>query len=145
MNHVGRQVQLREAAFDAEKDARIVVDAEGVVSMANERARATLGVALRDVGRRLADIELSYRPVELRSLIDQATSERRVVTVTGVERSLPNGVTEVYDVVVMPLVGPEGDPMGVSITFRDVSNTTKLQTDLAKSRQELETAFEELQ
>lgn len=43
----------------------IVVDADGVLVMANELARQTLGVSLRDIGRRLQDVDVSYRPVEL--------------------------------------------------------------------------------
>jgi two-component system CheB/CheR fusion protein len=36
-------------------------------------------------------------------------------------------------------------PLGISITFHDVTHHRRLQTELEKSRQELETAYEELQ
>ena len=144
-NHVGRQVRLREAAFDSDANAMIVVDSDGVLVMANELARQTLGVSLRDVGRRLQDVEVSYRPVELRSVIEQAMHDHRVLHVAGVERAMPNGSTQFLDVTVAPLADADGEQLGASVTFKDVSASNRLQTELTRSRQELETAYEELQ
>ena len=144
-NHVGRQGRLREAAFDAAANAMIVVDSDGVLIMANELARQTLGVSLRDIGRRLQDVEVSYRPAELRSVIDQSLRDRSVLQIAGVERPIQSGGTQVHDVTVAPLADPDGDPLGVSVTFKDVSASIRLQTELTRSRQELETAYEELQ
>ena len=43
----------------------------GVESFGDYGARApTFGIAAADVGRRLQDLEISYRPVELRSLVE---------------------------------------------------------------------------
>ncbi|MGH7687318.1 MAG: CheR family methyltransferase [Candidatus Dormibacteria bacterium] len=143
--HAGRQVRLREAAFDSDANAVIVVDADGVLVMANERARQTLGVRLRDVGRRLQDVEVSYRPLELRTLIEQAARDRRALEITGVKRVLENGVTQFLDVIVAPLADPDGEQLGTAVTFNDVSASNRLQNELTRSRQELETAYEELQ
>ncbi|MBV8527496.1 MAG: PAS domain S-box protein, partial [Candidatus Dormibacteraeota bacterium] len=144
-NHVGRQVRLREAAFDSDSNAMIVVDADGVLVMANEMARQTLGVSLRDIGRRLQDVEVSYRPVELRSVIEQSLHDRRVLQIAGVERATQNGGTQFLDVTVAPLADPDGEQLGALVTFKDVSASNRLQTELTRSRQELETAYEELQ
>ena len=144
-NHVGRQVRVREAAFDADSHAMIVVDADGVLVMANELARQTLGVSPRDLGRRLQDVDVSYRPVELRTMIEQAMHDHRVLQLSGVERLLQNGGTQYLDVTVTPLADPDGEQLGASVTFKDVSASNRLQTELTRSRQELETAYEELQ
>ena len=144
-NHVGHQVRLREAAFETDANAQLIVDADGILIMANEVARQTLGVAPRDVGRRLADVEVSYRPVELRGLIDQAQAEHRTLSASGVERTLSNGGIQYLDVIVSPLVDINGDQLGVSVTYKDVTAASRLQTELSRSRQELETAYEELQ
>ena len=144
-NHFASQVRLREATFDADSNAMIVVDSDGVLIMANELARHTLGVSLRDVGRRFQDVEVSYRPVELRSLIEEALHDRRVLQVEGVERPLQNGGTQFLDVTVTPLTDPDGEQLGVSVTFKDVSASNRLQIELTRSRQELETAYEEVQ
>ena len=42
----------------------------------NERAPALFGLGRADLGRPLQDLELSYRPVELRSAIDEAVRRR---------------------------------------------------------------------
>ena len=46
----------------------------------DERARTLFNLHPRDLNRPLQDLEISYRPVELRSCIDQVKSDRRIVT-----------------------------------------------------------------
>src|SRR5207248_6829785 len=64
-NGRARQSLLRELALEESPVARLVVDLDGTLAMANARARALLGVNAKDVGRLLHDLEVSYRPVEL--------------------------------------------------------------------------------
>ena len=45
----------------------------------------TFGVSTGDIGRPLQDLEVSYKPVELRSCIERATAERQAVNVRDVE------------------------------------------------------------
>jgi two-component system CheB/CheR fusion protein len=97
------------------------------------------------VGRRLQDLEVSYRPVELRSLIDRALTERRTVQIDGVESGMTADGPRYLDVVVTPLGEADGDSLGVAVSFNDVSAYNRLQSELTRSRQELETAYEELQ
>jgi two-component system CheB/CheR fusion protein len=140
-----QQVRLREAAFDAGAVAQVVVALNGELVLANGRARALGNVTPRDLGRPLQDLELSYRPVEIRSLIERAYVERRTVALAGVERRLPDGSVQFLDVRVTPLA-ENGDPvLGASITFEDVTHRQQLQADLQRSTQELETTNEELQ
>ncbi|MDX2231372.1 MAG: CheR family methyltransferase [Leptolyngbyaceae cyanobacterium bins.349] len=89
VNHPSNQVRLREAAFDSSPIARAVLDAEGQLTLTNERARALFNLSPRDVGRPIQDLELSYRPVELRSCIEQAYLERRIVYLRDVEWQPP--------------------------------------------------------
>jgi two-component system, chemotaxis family, CheB/CheR fusion protein len=49
------------------------------------------------------------------------------------------------DIHLVPLVDTDGTSLGISITFHDVTHHRRLQTELEKSRQDLETAYEELQ
>jgi len=79
VNHLGRQVRLRETAFDVSPVAQWVVDANSNLVLANEYARSLFSLNARDLGRPLQDLEISYRPVDLRSLIEQAYAERRAV------------------------------------------------------------------
>jgi two-component system CheB/CheR fusion protein len=61
-----------------------------------------------------------------------------------VERVLGEAEVQYLDVHVTPLV-ENGRRLGASITYSDVTSYNRLQTDLERSRQELETAYEELQ
>jgi two-component system CheB/CheR fusion protein len=144
-NHLVSHIRLREAAFDAAPVAQIVLDLHSNVLMVNQEARTSFGLTAQQVGRPFAEMELSYRPVELRSRIEQVYAELRLQRLTNIERSLPDGTMQWLDVHVAPLVDTDGSPLGVTITFHDVTHHLRLQAELEKSRQELETAYEELQ
>jgi len=143
-NQAPRVLRLQEMALDIAPMPRIVVDANGNMAQMTLRARQTFGLTVKDIGRPLQDLEISYRPVELRSLIDQAYAERRTITVTNVERHSPEGDTQYFDVLVIPLYD-NGTALGASISFVDMTRHYKLSQDLQHSKEELETAFEELQ
>ena len=66
---------LREAAFDIGSTAQIVLDAAGAIVMINESARRLFALGPNDLGRPIQDLELSYRPVELRSHLDSLATE----------------------------------------------------------------------
>ncbi|HYS00936.1 MAG TPA: CheR family methyltransferase [Candidatus Eisenbacteria bacterium] len=139
------QIRLRESAFDTALVAQIVVDPSGYLLLANASARQLFGLVAADIGRPIQDLEVSYRPLELRSRLDQVLRERQPLEVSQVERHLPSGATQVLDVSVAPLLDPEGDLLGASVAFADVSNYNQVHSQLERSRQELETASEELQ
>ncbi|HXM57340.1 MAG TPA: CheR family methyltransferase [Candidatus Dormibacteraeota bacterium] len=143
--HLGRQIRMLELVNDAMPAAQIVVDASGHVVLVNERARTWFRLNTRDAGRPLQDLEVSCRPLELRSLIEQAYSDRRQVSVLNIERR--NGDTELQylDLFVTPLLENDHGVLGASIIFSDVTHFHRLQEELERSRQELETTNEELQ
>jgi two-component system, chemotaxis family, CheB/CheR fusion protein len=137
---------LGDTAFEHGPIAQIVIDQRNHVAGANQAARALFGLRLRDVGRPLQDLELSYRPVELRSVIEQVRSERRAVTTRDVPWPAQNGEARSFDVQVSPLVGSDRTSLvGIGVTFLDVSPHRMLQDELEQARRELETAYEELQ
>jgi two-component system CheB/CheR fusion protein len=137
--------RLRELAADEAPLARMIVDANGVVVMVNQKARQLFSLTPKDVGRELQDLEISYRPTELRSLIEQAYAERRAVTRANVERRFPNGDTHYLEIVAQPLLDESQNALGVAITFLDVTRNHRLQEELQRSREEIQTANEELQ
>ena len=135
--------RLREAVFAAGPVPQIVVDMNGNLVLANERALSLLRLAANDIGRPLRDLEVSYRPVELRSCIEQAQAERRAVSVMNVPYA-PGGETLFVDVQIVPFQ-QGGTLLGVSVSFTDVTLAHQLAEDLQKTSRELETAYEELQ
>jgi two-component system CheB/CheR fusion protein len=134
-----------EPAFEQAPLSQVVVDAGGRVVAINHHARAMFGLKSGDVGRPLQDLELSYRPVELRSLIEQVHSDRRPLTTKEIEWRPTEDDLRFLDVQVSPLTSPAGEYVGVSVTFTDVTRYRSLHDDLERARRDLETAYEELQ
>jgi two-component system CheB/CheR fusion protein len=134
-----------EPAFEQAPISQVVVDGTGHVAAINHHARAMFGLKSGDIGRPLQDLEISYKPVELRSMIEQVRGERRPVTTKEVEWRPGDGDLRYLDVQVSPLTSAIGEFIGVSITFTDVSRYRSLHEDLERARRDLETAYEELQ
>jgi two-component system, chemotaxis family, CheB/CheR fusion protein len=134
----------REGAFDAAPVAQIAVDAAGALILANENARELFGLSANDVGRPPKDLEISYRPVDLRSNIELAHTDRRGIGLTQVATTTPRGDARELDVLITPLYSGE-QALGTTITYADVTPQRRLQKELESSRHELETAYEELQ
>src|SRR5262245_7147589 len=88
VREVNRKRQLRDLALDSAPFAAIGVDDDGIVAMLNTQMRTLFGMSSRDIGRPFHDLEISYRPVELRSLIERAHAEHRVIRLNSVERRL---------------------------------------------------------
>ena len=141
---IAAEGRVSDLAFDTGLVAQIVVDSGGRLASANRAAVSTFALKDADMGRPLQDLELSYRPIDLRSLIDEAHAEQRPVSRAGVEYPRARGGAQFRDVVVVPLV-EQGSVIGASISFSDVTMAKRLQEDLQRSKEELETAYEELQ
>ena len=144
-HQLGRQIRMLELMHDTMPFAQIVIDTSGHVVLLNDKARGWFRLNQRDVGRPLQDLEISYRPAELRSMIDRAHAERRPTSLLNVERRVGENDVQHLDIHITALFDDERGAVGTSITFTDVSNFNRLQMDLERSRQELETAYEELQ
>jgi two-component system CheB/CheR fusion protein len=144
-SQVARLLRLREAALERLHVPAVLIDRGGTVVLINEAARSQLGLSNRDLGQPLQDLELSYRPVELRSLIDEATQTRQPVVVPNIERVTKGGEKRHLDVRVTPLVEDASGLVGISVIFEDVSRYKRLQDEVERSHQDLETASEELQ
>jgi two-component system CheB/CheR fusion protein len=137
--------ELGDAAFEHAPVPQLVIDRDNRVVAINQASRALFGLKLKDVGRALQDLEVSYRPLELRSLIDEARRQRRAAGVKDVRWETPKGVARSFDVQVAPLAGISDGLTGVSISFVDVTAHRAVETQLERARKELETAYEELQ
>src|SRR5262245_46323535 len=72
--------RLQVLSLETDPIARVVVRADGVLTFANGRARMLFRLTQPDVGKRLQDLEMSYRPIELRSLIQDAMTQRRTAS-----------------------------------------------------------------
>ncbi|MCV7399745.1 PAS domain S-box protein [Mycobacterium fragae] len=136
---------VRELAFRANPVAQIVVTGEDTVAMINQQAETMFGLSARDIGRLLRDLEVSYRPVELRVYLEQAKVERRSARIPDVKWQRPGMETVWFEIHINPLIDAENGLLGVSIVFFDVTATRALLDKVVQTNRQLEAAYEELQ
>ena len=136
---------VRDLAFRASPVAQIVVTGEDTVAMINQQAEKMFGLSARDIGRLLRDLEISYRPVELRAYLEQAKVERRSARIQDVKWQRPGAEAAWFEIHVNPLVDAENRLLGVSIVFFDVTATRALVDKVVQTNRQLEAAYEELQ
>jgi two-component system CheB/CheR fusion protein len=136
--------QLQALTLESDSVARVVFRTDGTLALANAQARELFRLTPQDLGKRLHDIELSYRPVELRSLVQEALTHHRIVSRQNIAWPTVNG-DRYLELEIVPLTdGGAGNPVGVQITFADVTRYRGLQEEVERSKHELETAYEEL-
>ncbi len=145
VREVSRKQQLRDLALEAAPFAILGIDADGIVTLISSQMRGVFGMTSSDLGRPFHDLEISYRPVELRSLIERAYAEHRVVRVSSVERRMSPEEVQYWDIHIQPLWASDGLTAGATLTFIDATIATRVQWELKHSREDLDTAHEELQ
>jgi two-component system CheB/CheR fusion protein len=143
-NNTPTHHRVREAAFESDALPQMLLDRSGVLLAVNGPARNLFNLTHGDLGRSLQDLEVSYRPTELRAAISRAIEERRDVTLKEV--LFPQGdEMHFFDITASPLFDDERTVIGTRVSFRDVTEVRSLREQLQHSKQELETACEELQ
>jgi two-component system CheB/CheR fusion protein len=136
---------LRAGAYDAGAVAQLVVDKSGRVAAVNARARGLFKLGGADLGRPLQDLEVSYRPYELRSLIDEAYDQREPVARDAVPWRTVSGEQRWFDILVAPILDPGGVAVAAMVSFHDVTDVRQARQQLEDMQSELETAYQELQ
>jgi two-component system CheB/CheR fusion protein len=137
--------RLRHAALMQSPAAQIALDSDGRLAVFNNRAIHLFALSPRDVGRPFQDLEMSYRPIELRTHIEEALVQRRVIWVRDVSLLRGAGDQLSLDVQFIPLSDETGTSLGITVIFNDVTQHRQLQNDLQYANRQLETAYEELQ
>ncbi|MFI0356661.1 CheR family methyltransferase [Actinomadura sp. 9N407] len=144
--HAVRTARIRAAVLAAGPVAQLALDTAGDLVVANTQAEALFHLHPKDVGRPFQDLEVSFRPVELRSIIERVKQELRPVELKHVEwQRSPSADRCVLDVVVGPLFDNGQGLLGVGISFTDVSRYSRLHEELEHANEELERAYQELQ
>ena len=138
--------ELRAAMVAGSPMAQIAVDSTGRLAVVSQKAHGLLGLTPRDVGRPFQDLDISYRPVELRSQLNAVVDSGIPITLRQVKWPGRNGSPNLYiDILVTPLLTSAGRPVGVGFNFSDVTHARALQDELELANRQLETAYEELQ
>jgi len=138
--------QLNGATLSSGPIVQLAVDLAGQLKVANVAAESLFNLRPRDLGRPFSELEVSFRPAELRSRIDQVRTELRALDLHDVEWLRPgNAEPNYYDISLVPLFGTPGELIGVGISFVDVTRYRRVRDELAHAHTELERAYEELQ
>ncbi|MFL5796944.1 MAG: CheR family methyltransferase [Actinomycetota bacterium] len=141
---ISSHLRGRESAFELGPVAQLVVDRNGMLTQANARARKLFGLNPQDLGRPLQDLDVSFRPVELRSHIQRIQADREPIRLEDVQWQL-EGETMWLEVELVPLEDRGGGLLGVSVAVHEVTSYRDLRQAFEHANQELETAMEELQ
>ena len=138
-------IDVWENILNALNIAGMVVNKNNLLVMISHPFQDMFQIDRRDNGRPLQDLEISYRPIDLRSLIDQVYTSREAVSARNVRRSTPGNGQQFLDFRVIPLPYKGKELEGVLIICSDETRTYMLQEELRVTNQELETSNEELQ
>jgi two-component system, chemotaxis family, CheB/CheR fusion protein len=137
--------ELRAQVLLTNPVAQIAIAADGRLAMVNHRAAGMFGLSERDLGRPFQDLEVSYRPLELRSHLAEASENRAPVWLREVEwrRGGPDPVF--LDIQIGPLLDSTGTVAGALVSFTDVTRFRQLRVEVEEANRQLEVAYEELQ
>src|SRR3954471_16055890 len=135
----------RDAALELGPHPQLIVSRTGRLTFVNLPARALFRIPLEDIGRPFDELPVAKRPVDLRPALEQAARDRRRVALGDVAFTPERGEERRLDVNVAPLLSSGNTPLGVLVTFEDVSRYAALQGELEGNRRDLELAYEELQ
>jgi two-component system CheB/CheR fusion protein len=136
--------ELASTTFMALPVAALLFDDRAVLVESNERARQLLGMSDGEHGSLLQDLDISYRPVDLRTPVIQALGDLRPAYVGGVDWPATDGAARTLDVEVVPLI-LAGKASGVVLYFHDRTQQRELEERLELSNLELEQAYQEVQ
>jgi len=139
----GQGIELHRATLSVLPMPVMLFGPDGMLMDANELARERFGITQRDVGQLVQDLDISYRPVDLRTPVTEALTERRMRVLSGVPFS-SDGTTTNYNISALPML--EGPALlGVALVFEDTTQVHDLEDRLERSTLEVEQAYQELQ
>jgi two-component system, chemotaxis family, CheB/CheR fusion protein len=139
------QIGMLGAIVDNAASAYVVIDSDGIMVFANAQARRMLEVGDADVGRPFQDLAISYRPVELRSRIEEVHRQGRPIRIEHQDYLRPPADPIRLSIEIAPLATAGGNATATLLTFSDTTRTYQLQQDLVAAHESLETTIEELQ
>jgi two-component system, chemotaxis family, CheB/CheR fusion protein len=137
--------RLLESIVDSSPTAYLAIDNDDVLLFASAGARRLLEVGDSDVGRPFQDLSVSYRPIELRSQIDDVRRLGRPIRIEHQEYHRPPAEPIRLTIDVSPLIARDARQFAVLLTFADTTRTFTLQQELEAAQESLETTIEELQ
>ena len=138
-------MDLIAKVFEIGPVPQIVIRTDGRLILANRQAREIFDLEQDVIGRNFGDLKLSYRPIELRLLIDSVLQTKEGLEVKEVEFQSSEREQLIFNVQLKPITNKGESLKGVSIIFLDVTQDKQVCWELQKTNEELKAAYEELQ
>ena len=135
---------LRSEAFAASPVAQLVIDTQGTLAMVNDTAKELTRLSSSDIGRRFVDLDLSFRPVELRPALQEVREKGQPQRIRDILWPGKEARTHV-DVELTPLLDDRQKHAGTLLVFKDVTEQHQLHHELEHTTKQLQAASEELQ
>ncbi len=135
--------RLMKISLDQLSSALIILDSKNNLLLINKLAQSMFGLNLNNIGQPLKDLEISYRPLELRSLIEQVSNTGYPLKINKISHNLPDGTLCYLDVQISSI--KETELLGTSISFGDMSAYYLLQSELESTKRDLHQVSENLQ
>jgi two-component system CheB/CheR fusion protein len=139
-----QHTELRDGAAAVGPVAQVLVDSTGVVVDVNEQACRLFDLTAADTGRPFQDLEISYRPTDLRTALENALAQRTTVRLAGIPWLAGPDDRRVLDIDLIPVSGVDGTPLGATIVFQDVTGFAALDAEHERRKRELQAASEQL-
>ena len=98
-----------------------------------------------DVGKPLQDLEVSYRPADLRTALLRVYAEAEPIHLGRYVWDEHDGAPTALDIDVVPILGAADLVIGASLLFADVTDFAELGEKHERQKRQLEGAHEELQ
>jgi two-component system CheB/CheR fusion protein len=137
--------RVLEAILNASSVAVIGISTEWTLLCANAAAERMFGIGTADIGRVFQDLQISYRPVELRNRVDEAVQSRRAIRIDDVPYARSAAESYRLTIEIVPLFSENGRHIGSAVNFYDDTRLYEAQTQLAAVNNMLDTTVEELQ
>ena len=131
-----RTTSLRDAVLGSSPPT-IAIGAEGDLVLANPEARSLLGITASEMGKPLRDLEISHRPLDLRSIVGQVREQRRRASICDFPWPDSADAPRYFDVTATPLLDERGRYLGTSVRFLDTTSARSLRDEVERARREL--------
>ena len=125
--------------------AHLLLDGDGILTVANEAARDLLGLTSDDLGKAFETLPIAHRPVDVRGLINDATKTDLRRRIDHCELIQADGGRIDLRVEIIPLFDRARQIEGIALSYYEISEVVQLSRELDESNENLQTTTEELQ
>lgn len=139
-----REVEFYRSVLERSPDAFLVVDAEGVIHLANEQCERLFGYTRRElIGQKveiLVPDEIRPHHAELRASFHREPTTRAMGALRDLHGRRKDGSLVPVDIALSPVPAREGGGIQVAVSVRDVTDRKQAEVELKEAKRKAEEA-----